>query len=75
MQTTSYDPSNTKNSIYTFSSEVLPAKVFKNYAVNPTSTANLNTGSLPILYFIIATIPLAQIHSLFKNMHMIKTLV
>ena len=72
MQTTSFDPSNAANTISTFSSEALTAKVFKNYVVNTTSTANLFTNQVPILYYIIATIPLAQIHSLFKNMHLIK---
>jgi hypothetical protein len=72
MNTTSFDPSNGANTISTFTSENISKTTGKNYVSNSVSTASLVGATLPIIYYIIATIPLAQIHPLFKNMHMTK---
>jgi len=42
----------------------------KNYVLNSISTAALVTPTDPIVYYIVALIPLKEIDSIFKNLHL-----
>ena len=77
MQNTSFDIStaNGNNSLSgTFINNNALSTIGKNYVLNSISTAALVTPTEPIVYYIVATIPLKEIHSIFKNLHLTKNM-
>ena len=70
MRDTSFDP-NSAGNLMTINNAAWNAGLAKNYVANSNSTA---LAATPVVWYILATIPMSQIHPIFKKLHLTKNM-
>jgi len=75
MQNTSFDINNAANTLTPFLNQDALKIIGKNYVLNSASSAQLVAAATdPIVFYIVATIPLSQIHDIFKTLPLSKNM-